>query len=294
MVGQILYLPPSTIHFTQDSISDEFGAETDQRLEDTFRDLLYGVITVDQDIPHIHVVRDDEGKYWAETGNRRLYVFRRLQIHHFLDVVPVVEQRFNQQKFERKLTSINDGVKVKIRADHRHPNGDKLANRLDKIYSQWVRDGRRCWNDRTNNNPDMRNMQDCSHGRTQDQSSRVNNSGRNKLNQVIWVDDPSWVSVHDFDAGRPISWNDQSDTSVQNAKSYNRKGDSYVVSIPVSSSRSTQVTQPLPSTRGEAQTTIQVVPPLPPPRRGVQTVALCSRNVPSSIKKKKACCCTIL
>ena len=68
-------LAPSSIRFTQDSVSCRFGDGSD--LSDTFKDLLYGTKTSD-DIQDMEVV-ELGGIWWALTGNRRLYIYRKLE-----------------------------------------------------------------------------------------------------------------------------------------------------------------------------------------------------------------------
>ena len=70
-----LTLRPSGIRFTRENIESQF--DDGRKLTDTFRDLLYGNITV-KDIESIEVVNMNYA-WWALSGNRRLFLYRRLE-----------------------------------------------------------------------------------------------------------------------------------------------------------------------------------------------------------------------
>jgi hypothetical protein len=125
-------MAPSNIYFTHDSISEEFGHDTGETIEETYRQLLHGELTVNE-IPPISVVYFD-CKYWAISGNRRLYIYKRLEVENIIDTVPVKIEPLNKKKFLRKRSTRNDGEDVRIREDKDHRAGDKLADRLDDIY----------------------------------------------------------------------------------------------------------------------------------------------------------------
>jgi len=87
---------PSNIRFTQDSISDEFG-DSCKTLVETFRELLYGDLDID-DIEQITVVKYQR-QYWVVSGNRRLYIFQKLEEEDCLDTVPVTVKPINIGQF---------------------------------------------------------------------------------------------------------------------------------------------------------------------------------------------------
>ena len=68
-------LKPSEIRFTRDKIESEFA--NGRKLTDTFEELLYKRIPT-KFIEDIEVVYVD-GAWWALTGNRRLYLYKRLE-----------------------------------------------------------------------------------------------------------------------------------------------------------------------------------------------------------------------
>ena len=67
-------LRPSGIRFTRENIETQF--DDGRKLTDTFRDLLHGNITV-KDIKSIEVFNMNYA-WWALSGNRRLFLYRRL------------------------------------------------------------------------------------------------------------------------------------------------------------------------------------------------------------------------
>lgn len=87
-------MAPSEIRFTQDSISEQF--RSGQSLENTFRQLLNGQTSV-ASIGALQVVYY-EGKYWVVSGNRRLYLYRKLQEKGRLSTVPVVVTQIDRQR----------------------------------------------------------------------------------------------------------------------------------------------------------------------------------------------------
>jgi hypothetical protein len=135
MAGQAA-MAPSDIRFTQDSVSEEFGRDTGKTIEETYRQLLHGDLTVNQIRPISVVYLDD--KWWAISGNRRLYIFKRLEGKNIIDSVPVKIKPLNVEKFLRKRSTRNDGEDVRIREDRNHRAGDQLADRLDDIYNDWL------------------------------------------------------------------------------------------------------------------------------------------------------------
>jgi len=95
-MANITNVNPSDILFTQDSISEEFGWDGGETLEETFREILYGEVDVD-DISPLTVVKIS-GEYWVKSGNRRLYVYQKLNQLGRLDTVAVNKTKVNVNK----------------------------------------------------------------------------------------------------------------------------------------------------------------------------------------------------
>lgn len=146
VVLETLQVPPRDIRFTQDSISEAFGDRGDQApidpetIEDTFRKLLYGDVSVNS-LRKISVVRKDN-RMWVVSGNRRLYVFKKLQEHGRISTVPINVVALNKERFEKMFTTKNEGQSIYIRQDRKHSRGNKLEDRLRMIYNNWVAHGR--------------------------------------------------------------------------------------------------------------------------------------------------------
>jgi len=96
-------LDPINIRFTQDSIGGQF---TDGRkLEDTFKELLYGRLSVDE-IESIEVINQDSS-WWATMGNRRLYIYQKLRRLGIISSIPVTHMHWTP------VNSANEGQTIK-------------------------------------------------------------------------------------------------------------------------------------------------------------------------------------
>jgi hypothetical protein len=84
-VGSTMYLSPSSIRFSQDSIGRKFTCGT--AITEMFRQVVTGEKSVN-DIERISVFRD-RNLYWIYRGNRRLYVFKKLEMHGFIKSILV-------------------------------------------------------------------------------------------------------------------------------------------------------------------------------------------------------------
>eukprot|EP00971_Amphidinium_carterae_P313641 6233776-Amphidinium_carterae.1 len=102
-------MSPRDIFFTHDSISERFSCG--RHIEQTYRELLCHEISI-EDIPMIQVAAKD-GKYWTYTGNRRLWVFRKLCSAGWLHEVNV--QIVQKSIPRRKITTQDGGVSVVVR-----------------------------------------------------------------------------------------------------------------------------------------------------------------------------------
>ena len=87
----VFELSPDSIRFTQDSISGCF--RNGQDIWVTYEVLLYQRITPYK-IDSIEVFRRSDGLYWAGTGNRRLYLYKKLRALGVIDKIPVREGSF--------------------------------------------------------------------------------------------------------------------------------------------------------------------------------------------------------
>ena len=87
--GTTQQLKPSRIHFSQDSIAQEFshGFHSGDTITELFRQVIEGETSV-EDIERISVFYQDD-RYWAYRGNRRLYVLQQLEKHGFCKSIPV-------------------------------------------------------------------------------------------------------------------------------------------------------------------------------------------------------------
>jgi len=129
--GTPTYISPADIRFTQDSISEEFGRDNSETLERTFEELINGETDV-TDIRPMTVVLVN-GLYWVTSGNRRLYVFKKLEECGRINSVQVNVKPVNMGMFHKIKTTKNEGTSVTIRQDRLRGVGDKLNDRLNRI-----------------------------------------------------------------------------------------------------------------------------------------------------------------
>jgi len=89
------------------------------------------------DIESIHVFKDAQGVYWAHSGNRRLYIFKRLQRLGIVATIPVYVLCFGNslaQLYRAEMTTENEGLDILVR--------DSFAvHRIEAIESEWRRAG---------------------------------------------------------------------------------------------------------------------------------------------------------
>lgn len=104
-----MWLEPAEIRFTHDSISPVFSCG--RRIYDTYDELSRGFKSV-HDIPRM-IVTYIGGEWYTYTGNRRLWVFQKLQnegvIHEIC--VDTTDMAVPRSKF----TTQNGGTSVKVR-----------------------------------------------------------------------------------------------------------------------------------------------------------------------------------
>lgn len=119
-----VFLKPSEIFYSQDSISSIFGDE--RSVQEAVEGVLLKKFAV-QDFPVIQVVRRLDGKYYS-LDNRRLYIFRVGQYYGTVTRVPVkiVKERPCHKK---KFTSKNGGTEIRVRGGVLHL--PRLENQLE-------------------------------------------------------------------------------------------------------------------------------------------------------------------
>src|SRR6218665_224049 len=128
--GTRIEICPRKIRYTQDSIKEEF---TDGRhMSDTLEALLYSHLSVD-DLEPIEVVRE-YGKWWALTGNRRLYLYRKLEelgvIHTITVVTASRDNDWVQNQLMRRKTTDCEGVAIRLR-------GNQSGWRINQVVEEW-------------------------------------------------------------------------------------------------------------------------------------------------------------
>ena len=108
-------LAPSSIRFTQDSVASRFADGT--YLSDTFEDLFSGTKKSD-DFEDMEVV-ESGGIWWALTGNRRLYIYRKLEKLKVISDVSVRVRDLSEPgveaQLERRMTTSTQGLKAVCR-----------------------------------------------------------------------------------------------------------------------------------------------------------------------------------
>lgn len=158
-----MYLKPSDIHFSQDSISNTFGKKTQHRntyIGETLDELINGTATVFS-IPTISVFTH-KGK-WFTSDNRRLWVFRKAEELGILRSIPVSENLLSIIGIKTpKLTTKNGGLSVSVRGNdpgghtwrqlneersrNQYHNNTHLSNRMEETNSRYTtNDGSSCY-----------------------------------------------------------------------------------------------------------------------------------------------------
>lgn len=127
--GSVVYMYPSKIRFTHDSIASYFS--DGHSIPETFRQILWKKITADN-LPLIEVM-NYEGQWFAVRGNRKLFVFKELEKRGELSKVKVQKIVFDQYLFRTQYTSSNKGKTTLIR-DFRHY---AMKQELDLIWSEY-------------------------------------------------------------------------------------------------------------------------------------------------------------
>lgn len=119
-------ISPSEIRFTQESISNKFK-DGEHTILSTFQDLYLGNLSAD-DLPLLHVVTDERNKTWVVKGNRRLFVYKKLQEYGKLNTVRVRVKPMVEELFEKMHTTTCDGARVRIRGDYKCGDQTSVVN----------------------------------------------------------------------------------------------------------------------------------------------------------------------
>lgn len=128
-IRSVLKLLPSDILYSQDSINSRFTDGT--TLEQTYRQLLYQEVT-ESDIEPIEVVKDERGRWWVVSGNRRLFLYKILYRFHLIHEITVkVKADVLQQRNPEKFTTDTEGTSVRVR---KHPELEKKLEKLSKQF----------------------------------------------------------------------------------------------------------------------------------------------------------------
>ena len=97
---------PSEINFTHQFISKQFRESrqgSKPMLEKTFEDLLYGRRIINE-MPRIVVIKlgeKENKKIWVLQGNRRLYIYKKLEEFGRINLISVYLQPEDEQAMEK-------------------------------------------------------------------------------------------------------------------------------------------------------------------------------------------------
>ena len=136
---QIISLKPSDVRYTHDTIPAQF--HDGRTLISTMKDLLYERVEIrlgDGDVPPIEVMQTEEteggksGKMWyVVNGNRRLYVFRRLEKCGALQEMQVVTRKYDAIEMDKHFLTRNHGRTVTV------TNDAGLSEKIVKEVAKW-------------------------------------------------------------------------------------------------------------------------------------------------------------
>ena len=106
-------MKPSDIYYTQYSILEYF--KNGHSIESTSEDIKSGKLHIDE-LPKIRVFYEQEKcNRWMSLDNRRLWVFKQLELTRFLEKVTVETVKPDPAELNRKFTTINCGTSISIR-----------------------------------------------------------------------------------------------------------------------------------------------------------------------------------
>lgn len=136
---EIIYLKPSEVRYTHDQITAHF---TDGRsMISTFIAMLYGKVEIrlgGNDVPPIEVMQTEEmengreSKIWyVVNGNRRLYVFRRLEKCGAMTTMQVIARKYDSIEMDKHFLTRNKGRTISV------TNDATLSAKFSKEVNRW-------------------------------------------------------------------------------------------------------------------------------------------------------------
>ena len=128
MSGALMTLSPAEIRYTQDSIKNKF--RNGRLLSYTFAQLLYSRLSVSS-LEDIECVQKD-GHWWALSGNRRLYVYKKLQEAGKIVNITVRQRSLalSAVEFAKRLTTKCSGLSITCR-------GFGTESQMQSIVTRW-------------------------------------------------------------------------------------------------------------------------------------------------------------
>ena len=121
--GTVTEMRPSQLRFTHDSVKGNF--QDGHSMDETLQQVLDGTIPISR-IPPL-VVMYYQGSWYVVRGNRRLYLYQKLESNGKLQYVKVLQKNYDQNLFNKQYTSRNMGRSVRLRGD------PYLEDRLNRI-----------------------------------------------------------------------------------------------------------------------------------------------------------------
>ena len=115
---EIIYLKPSEIRYTHDQITAHFN--DGRTMLSTFVGILYGKIGIkfgDKDVSPIEVMQTEEKnqKVWyVVNGNRRLYVFKKLQKCGAITNMQVVARKYDALEMDKQFLTRTQGRTISV------------------------------------------------------------------------------------------------------------------------------------------------------------------------------------
>ena len=132
---QIIYLKPADIRYTHDQIPAHFN--DGRSMLSTFVGLLYKKIEIKfggRDVPPIEVMQTEERhqKLWfVVNGNRRLYIFKRLQKCGAITDMQVVARKYDSLEMDKHFLTRTQGRTISV------VNDATLNSKIATEVRQW-------------------------------------------------------------------------------------------------------------------------------------------------------------
>lgn len=136
---EIIYLKPSEVRYTHDQITAHFA--DGRSMLSTFIALLYGRVEIrlgGNDVPPIEVMQTDdtengrEQKLWyVVNGNRRLYVFKRLERCGAITTMQVIARKYDSIEMDKQFLTRNHGRSIAV------TNDASIHAKFNKEVTRW-------------------------------------------------------------------------------------------------------------------------------------------------------------